>query len=148
MNYTARPGIDMVQGRELVSRIIHLTCREFDVEESEIREKRRHQRIVVPRHVCHYLLMKYTHMRITDIAKTISNMHHAVLYNSKKYVEDSMFFDRSFRERIEFIENELNSNPVGLKRSKEKKKMKLGLLQIRDFRYMSHMDKLEYLINC
>lgn len=145
MNYLIRPGIDVVDEVKLLNTIINSTCRQFNVTRDELRSKSRQRGIVYPRHVIHYMLVKYTKMKVTAIAKSVSNMHHASVYHAAKIVPDLSMFDKDFSRKVEEIERDINVAPIGLSGQRRKFNTQNKMLMVKDFKYLSHVEKLEYL---
>lgn len=97
MNYMSRVGITYVKicNQDIINKV----CEHFDINEEQLKSKRRNRELVDARGIIMYLLHKYKGQTSTSVAKLFGKNHATVLHQSRK-IEGYMDVDREFFELV------------------------------------------------
>ena len=89
--------IKPMEADQVVTKIIEVVCKIHGVTLGEMRLPSRQQHIKHPRHLCMYLIRKYTRYPLTYIGLYF-NRHHATVINALIKIEDGIRFDAEIRK--------------------------------------------------
>jgi len=84
--------------------IIRNVSKEFGISVKDIRGKRRTSEIVVPRHICMYLMRKELDLPLERIARELNRNDHTTVLNAVDRIEEKMEEDETLKEKIHNIE--------------------------------------------
>jgi chromosomal replication initiator protein len=105
--YMALPGINFTKviRREMTRlfEIEKIVCDYFDIPIQEIRQPKRHARIIEPKHIIKYLAKKHTKLTFSEIAKPY-NQDHSTTIHSVNTVRNLSETDKHYRQRLNEIE--------------------------------------------
>jgi chromosomal replication initiator protein len=106
---------DLVRKRSMRASIRDIqssTADLFDVEEKKLRSRTRTRNVVQARQVAMYLCRKYTDETLQKIGKEFGGRDHSTVIHSIDTVEDLVDTDPNFRDRVQELQNELDTgNP-------------------------------------
>ena len=87
--------------------IVDYVCADFKVNSNDIMSPNRVPAIVLPRHICMYLLRQELKLSFPDIARILNREHTTVLHACKK-IQQQQETDLTLKERIEIIRANLD----------------------------------------
>ncbi len=87
-------------------RIMNIVAKKYGVTQEEIKGKARRQNIALARHVCCYLMRKYTNMSLPAIGSMVGRDHSTVI-SSIDTVEKRIENDRIFSDEISALSKEI-----------------------------------------
>jgi chromosomal replication initiator protein len=98
--------IDAASKRKKISPrdIIRNVSKEFGVSVKDVRGRRRTADIVIPRHVCMYLMRTELDLPLERIAKELNRSDHTTVLNAVENIETKLDEDNSFKERLSRIQ--------------------------------------------
>lgn len=98
--------IDAASKRKKISPrdIIRNVSKDFGISVKDIRGKRRTADIVIPRHICMYLMRKELDLPLERIARELNRSDHTTVLNAVENVERKIDEDEVFKERVRNIE--------------------------------------------
>jgi len=76
----------------------------FNIKVSDIKSNKKYNSIVLPRHVCMYLLKKLTGMSFPEIGQVLGGKNHSTIIYGVKKMEECIKKDSKFKNSIEKIE--------------------------------------------
>lgn len=97
-----------IEERKLsINDIQQVVCDYYNLEPDEIQTQSRKREVVQARQVAMYLARKYTKSSLSSIGAQIGNRNHATVLHACKTVEDLMEMDKTIRQSVDTIENQL-----------------------------------------
>jgi chromosomal replication initiator protein len=76
----------------------------FNIKVSDIKSNKKYSSVVLPRHVCMYLLKKLTDMSFPEIGQVLGGKNHSTIIYGVKKMEECIKKDSKFKNSIEKIE--------------------------------------------
>lgn len=105
MNYWIMPGVKFRPSYKPktieTDKVIRIVEREFQVPFRLMEEKTRKREIVEARHICMYLLIKFTNLTMLEIGKLFGGRDHSTVINARQCVNDLMFSDDRYKARVD-----------------------------------------------
>lgn len=93
-----------------VESITKVVCNHFSVSEDKLRDKTRKREIVMVRQVAMYLSKEMTRSSLKTIGLHFGGRDHSTVIHSCSTVEEEMIKDRSFKELIDYLRNQVEIN--------------------------------------
>ena len=93
--------------RTSVDSIMKLVAEHYEVKISEIKSKRRHRRVLVPRQVAMFLGRKIAGASFPELGKAFGNRDHSTVINACQKIERLMKADSGLRREISALEGSL-----------------------------------------
>jgi|ERR1044072_52357 chromosomal replication initiation ATPase DnaA len=110
INYYAVPGLIREGFKKNPENIIELVCEKTGVPWKKIKGSRGKDEILMARHMCTYLLLKYTNVTQVEVGKLINRKHSGISRTQKKFI-DHIYTNKEISQKIEeisrIIENKL-----------------------------------------
>ncbi len=91
-----------------ISRITKVVADVLNIDEKQIRSKKRTTEVVLARQLSMYFAKKYTNMTAKSIGKEIGNKDHATVLYSIKVIENLLETDNNVKNYVEKIDSMLN----------------------------------------
>lgn len=88
--------------------IISVVCDHFNINENDIKSKKRNAEIVMPRQIIMYLCRQMTDASHTKIANLLGKSDHTTVIHGSKKIEDLIETDQSLVNTIETIKKKIN----------------------------------------
>ncbi len=89
--------------------IITAVCKYYSVTKEEIISGRRKKELVLPRQIAIYLIREQTTKSLPEIGKIMGGKDHTTIMHSEKKIADLLKIDKSIKESIENLRNQLLS---------------------------------------
>ena len=105
-----RPGEDSGQPSKplpTIDRIQEVVARRWGVTPDGLRSKARIKTLTVPRQIAMYLARNVLEMQLVEIGQAFGGRDHSTVIHSVDKVERQMSRDRTFKERVELVRQEL-----------------------------------------
>lgn len=74
--------------RYALASILRAICEQFDVTKEELLSKRRHQSLVLPRHIMYYLAYRFTGYTLPKLGSLLERDHTTILYAHDKIIQN------------------------------------------------------------
>lgn len=113
MNYIAIPGLmgkrtlakvwTAENNEDKADRITQVVIRHFGITKEQIKGKSRERFVTYPRHICIYLIQKYTTMSLKDIALIFGGRDHSTAIHSINTLKDWLETDKKVVDDLENI---------------------------------------------
>lgn len=88
--------------------IISVVCEHFNIQESDIKSKKRNAEIVLPRQIIMYLCRQMTDASQTKIAQLLCKNDHTTIIHGEKKIEEMLETDSSLQNTIDIIKKKIN----------------------------------------
>lgn len=88
--------------------IINIVCEHFNIQEDDIKSKKRNAEIVLPRHIIMYLCRQMTDASQTKIAQLLGKNDHTTVINGANQIEKKLKNDPTLSNTIETIKKKIS----------------------------------------
>ena len=118
MNYIAIPGLRKRQGgtytppivssgKETARHIMEVVSNHYEITIESLIGKSRRREIVLPRHVCFFLIYRMTTIPLGEMARMFGGRDHTTAIHGREAINNLLSTDENFRQEIELIKNKI-----------------------------------------
>lgn len=93
-------GIREIKIKNSPENIIKTVANHFDVPVKYLKCKSRKHEYLNPRFIAMYFLRKKTELSLSEISAMFGNRHHTTVMHALKTVDDLLFSDKGFKEKV------------------------------------------------
>jgi hypothetical protein len=101
--------IDITQTKLRMRIIRRVVCASFSITQEFLISEQRTAKVVVPRHLCAYLISRFTTASLPTIGKSLGDRDHTTIIHAIRRTGVRIAADRKFAERVHMIEQEIRN---------------------------------------
>mgnify|MGYP005641277693 CR=1 FL=1 len=95
-----------------IENIQKIICDHFNIKITDLKSKRRHRNITLPRQVAMYLCRKYTSVSFPTIGEKFGGRDHSTVIHACKNIEKRTISDIDFQQKIENMKNGISGQKI------------------------------------